>query len=131
MSEQSQLSLDVKSRAMLGDALALISALFGAVCVILLKVGIKDESRVDMQLFFGLVGLFNLLFLWPIGLILHLTGAEKFGLPRSKQDLYAIVTNVRHLIIPLPSEAPIAVHRWRLPFQLITSVPSRCLKLLH
>lgn len=87
---------------MLGDALALISAFFGAVCVILLKVRIKDESRVDMQLFFGLVGLFNLLLLWPIGLILHLTGAEYFGLPRTKQDLYAIMTNVRYLIL-LPS----------------------------
>ena len=87
---------------MLGDVLALCSALFGAICVILLKVRIKDESRVDMRLFFGLVGLFNLLLVWPIGLILHLTGAEKFELPRNKQDLYAIMTNVRHLI-PLPS----------------------------
>ena len=80
---------------MLGDALALISALFGAICVILQKVRIKDESRVDMQLFFGLVGLFNILLLWPIGLILHLTGAEKFELPRNKQDLYALMANVR------------------------------------
>ena len=85
---------------MLGDALALISALFGAICVIFLKVSIKEESRVDMLLFFGLVGLFNFLLLWPIGLILHLTGAENFGLPRTNQDIYAIVTNVRHLNIP-------------------------------
>ena len=88
---------------MLGDALALISALFGAICVILLKVRMKEESRVDMMLFYGFVGLFNLLLLWPIGLILHLTGAERFGLPRTEQDLYAIVTNVRHLI-PFPSK---------------------------
>jgi solute carrier family 35 protein F5 len=87
---------------MLGDALALISAFVGAVCVIFMKVRLKDESRVNMQLFFGLVGLFNMLLLWPIGLILHLTGAEKFGLPRTKQDLYAIMTNVCHLI-SLPS----------------------------
>jgi solute carrier family 35 protein F5 len=88
---------------MFGDALALISALFGAICVIYLKVQIKDESRVDMLLFYGFLGLFNLLLLWPIGLILHLTGAENFGLPRSSQDLYAIITNVRHLA-PLPSK---------------------------
>ena len=85
---------------MFGDALALISALFGAICVIFLKVRIKEESRVDMLLFYGLVGLFNVLLLWPIGLILHMTGAEDFGLPRTKQDLFAIVTNVRHLILP-------------------------------
>ena len=86
---------------MLGDGLALISAIFGAICVIFLKVQIKEESRVDMMLFYGLIGLFNLLLLWPIGLILHLTGAESFGLPRTKQDLYAIITNVRHFI-PFP-----------------------------
>ena len=85
---------------MFGDLLALISALFSAICVIFLKVRIKDESRVDMLLFYGLVGLFNLLLLWPIGLILHLTGAEIFGLPRTKEDIYAIILNVRHLIPP-------------------------------
>ena len=88
---------------MFGDALALISALFGAICVIFLKVHIKDESRVDMLLFYGFVGLFNLTLLWPIGVVLHLTGAENFGLPRTKQDLYAIITNVRNLV-SLPSQ---------------------------
>ena len=87
----------VKSRAMLGDTLALISALFGAICVIFLKVRMKEESRVDMQLFFGLFGLFNILLLWPIGLILHLTGAENFRLPPTKQVLYTIIINVRHV----------------------------------
>ncbi|KAJ6610110.1 hypothetical protein B0H10DRAFT_2062145, partial [Mycena sp. CBHHK59/15] len=45
----------------LGDSLALISAIFYALYVILLKVRIRSESRVDMQLFFGFVGLFNVL----------------------------------------------------------------------
>jgi solute carrier family 35, member F5 len=48
----------------------------------------------DMPLFYGLLGLFTILFLWPIGLILHLTGAENFEFPRTKQDLYAIMINV-------------------------------------
>ena len=100
---------------MLGDALALTSALFGAIWVIIMKVRIKDESRLDMQLFFGLVGLCNLLLFWPIGLLLHLTGAESFGLPRTKQDLYAIIINVRHYI-SLVEKALIAVIRWRLLF---------------
>lgn len=80
---------------MLGDALAVISALFDSICGIFLKVRIKDESQVDMQLFFGLVGLFTILFFWPVGLILHLTGAEVFELPQ-KQYFYVIITNVRH-----------------------------------
>ena len=62
-----------------------------------MKVRVKDESRMDMPLFYGLLGLFTILFLWPIGLILHLTGAENFEFPRTKQDLYAIMINVRHL----------------------------------
>ena len=79
---------------MLGDALALISALCGAIYVILLKIRVKEESRVDMPLLFGLTGLFNILLLWPIGLILHLTSAEIFELPHTKQGLYIIIINV-------------------------------------
>ena len=79
---------------MLGDALALISALCGAIDVILLKVLVKEESWVDMLLLFGLSKLFSILLLWPIGLILHLTGAEIFELPHTKQGLYMIITNV-------------------------------------
>jgi len=84
----------VGSRATLGDALALISALFYAMYVILLKVRIKSESRIDMQLFFGFVGLFNVLVCWPIGVILHLTGAEIFELPSSKKVLSAMLINM-------------------------------------
>lgn len=81
-------------RPALGDGLALISALFYALYVILLKVRIKNESRVDMQLFFGFVGLFNILTCWPIGFVLHLTGAEKFELPSSSSALAAVLINV-------------------------------------
>lgn len=41
--------------ALVGDGLALLSAVCYAVYVILLKVKIEDEERVDMQLFFGYV----------------------------------------------------------------------------
>lgn len=78
----------------LGDALALLSALFYALYVTLLKVRIKDESRIDMQLFFGFVGIFNVLGLWPIGVILHLTGVETFELPKSSEVWTVIAINV-------------------------------------
>lgn len=81
-------------RPALGDALALISALFYALYVILLKVRIKNESRVDMQLFFGFVGLFNVLTCWPIGVVLHLTGAEAFELPSTRAALAAVLINM-------------------------------------
>ncbi|PPR00658.1 hypothetical protein CVT24_000881 [Panaeolus cyanescens] len=84
---------NVDSRATFGDILALISALFYALYVILLKVRIKSESRVDMQLFFGFVGLFNISFCWPIGVILHFTKAEIFEWPSNPKAIYAILIN--------------------------------------
>ncbi|KAJ2928962.1 hypothetical protein H1R20_g8261, partial [Candolleomyces eurysporus] len=81
-------------RPALGDALALISALFYALYVILLKVRIKQESRIDMQLFFGFVGLFNILTCWPIGILLHTLGVEVFELPASRVVWAAVLVNM-------------------------------------
>ena len=86
---------ETMSRITFGNILALLSALFYAMYVILLKVSIKAEYRIDMQLFFGFVGLFNIVGCWPVGLILHLTGAEIFELPHTKQAVYGILINVR------------------------------------
>jgi solute carrier family 35 protein F5 len=82
-------------RPLLGDALALLSALFYALYVILLKVRIGDEERIDMQLFFGFVGAFNVLLCWPMGVILHITGVETFEVPSGGKVLGAILVNVR------------------------------------
>jgi solute carrier family 35 protein F5 len=87
-----------KSGAALGDLLALASALFYACYVILLKVRIKSESRIDMQMFFGFVGLVNILACWPIGLLLHLTGFEVFQLPPGWKAWQAILLNVRYIL---------------------------------
>jgi solute carrier family 35 protein F5 len=78
----------------LGDFLALASALFYALYVILLKVRIHSEARIDMRLFFGFVGLFNILTCWPLGVFLHLIGVEPFELPVTKQALGAILLSV-------------------------------------
>lgn len=83
------------SMPIVGDALALLSALGYALYVTLLKVRIRSESRVDMQLFFGFVGLFNILGCWPIGVVLHLTGVERFELPHTSKAVMALLINVR------------------------------------
>ena len=80
-----------------GDILALLGALFYALYVTLLKVRIRSESRIDMQLFFGFVGLFNILATWPIGVILHVVGIEKFELPSKTSTIIALVINVSHV----------------------------------
>lgn len=78
------------SAPILGDSLALASAVAYAFYVILLKVRIRNEARVSMTLFFGFVGLFNIVGIWPLGLILHYTGVETFDWP-SGQLLWASI----------------------------------------
>ncbi|KAK0478517.1 hypothetical protein IW261DRAFT_1565484 [Armillaria novae-zelandiae] len=84
----------IAPHAILGDTLALISAVFYALYVILLKVRIKSESRIDMQLFFGFVGLFNILAAWPIGILLHVTGVETLEWPSSSKTITILIINM-------------------------------------
>lgn len=60
----------------IGDSMAFISAVVYGMYVTVMKRRVGDEDKVDMRLFFGLVGVFNLLFLWPLFPILHWTGIE-------------------------------------------------------
>ncbi|KAL4802256.1 hypothetical protein BDV18DRAFT_147140 [Aspergillus unguis] len=77
----------------LGDAMAAFSAVMYGVYTIVLKRQVGDESRVNMQLFFGLVGFFNMFLLWPGFIILDLTGAEPFALPDTSRVWTIILVN--------------------------------------
>ncbi|WVW80219.1 hypothetical protein I302_102197 [Kwoniella bestiolae CBS 10118] len=81
------------SHPIFGDSLALLSAAFYAVYVILLKVRVVDEERADMQLMLGFAGLFNTIALIPIFPILHYTGWETFELPPSKEAVIICLIN--------------------------------------
>ncbi|WRT65760.1 uncharacterized protein IL334_002709 [Kwoniella shivajii] len=81
------------SHPIFGDFLALLSAAFYAVYVILLKVRVVDEERADMQLMLGFAGLFNTIALIPIFPILHYTGWETFQLPPSKEAVIICLIN--------------------------------------
>ncbi|KAK3841922.1 MAG: hypothetical protein J3R72DRAFT_444046 [Linnemannia gamsii] len=76
-----------------GDFLALMSALFYGCYTVLLKIKIQNENRVNMSLFFGFVGLFNLVLLWPVFGILHWTGVEPFELPHDTRVIWMIGIN--------------------------------------
>jgi solute carrier family 35 protein F5 len=65
----------------IGDAMAFFSAIIYGIYVTVMKRRVGNEERVNMPLFFGLVGLFNVLLLWPGFFILHYTGIEPFELP--------------------------------------------------
>ncbi|KAJ2328478.1 hypothetical protein GGH92_009854, partial [Coemansia sp. RSA 2673] len=77
----------------LGDMLALLSAALYGCYTTLLKRRIGDESRLDTPLFFGAVGLANILLLWPGFILLHYSGIETFQLPRSGSMWLMIVVN--------------------------------------
>ncbi|CAD6506061.1 BgTH12-06993 [Blumeria graminis f. sp. triticale] len=81
------------SEIALGDAMAFASAImYGLYCVVMKK-RIGNEDRVDMPLFFGMVGLFNVLFLWPGFFFLHFLGIETFELPPSGKIWTIILLN--------------------------------------
>jgi solute carrier family 35, member F5 len=65
----------------IGDSMAFFSAVMYGVYTVVMKKRIGNENRVNMPLFFGLVGFFNAIFLWPGFFILHFTGVEAFELP--------------------------------------------------
>ncbi|KAI9789531.1 MAG: hypothetical protein M1833_002297 [Piccolia ochrophora] len=93
--DKSRGSFPHKSHAQiaLGDAMAFFSAIMYGVYTVLMKKQIGDESRVSMPLFFGLVGLFNVLFLWPGFFILHFAGIETFQLPPTRWVWTIILVN--------------------------------------
>lgn len=64
-----------------GNLYALASAVLYGVYSVMAKKVIIDESRVDMPLFFGFVGLLSTISLWPLFIIFHYTGFETFELP--------------------------------------------------
>lgn len=88
--------------ALLGDSLALLSAVFYAVYVVLLKVRVGSEARMDMQLFFGFVGLINICCAWVIGLLLHFAGVERLEMPVNGRQWGGVLLNV-------PSMLPLSV----------------------
>ncbi|KAF2743560.1 hypothetical protein M011DRAFT_471308 [Sporormia fimetaria CBS 119925] len=78
---------------LLGDAMAFFSAVLYGIYAVLMKKRIGDERRVNMPLFFGLVGLINLLLLWPGLVVLHFTGTEPFELPPTKRITTIVLVN--------------------------------------
>lgn len=67
----------------LGDALALLSAvIYGFYTIVLKKTTLAALPKtIHMPLFFGFVGIFNVVLLFPLFPILHFSGLETFDLP--------------------------------------------------
>lgn len=77
----------------IGDILALVGAALYGVYTVFLKYKVRNEERVSMPLFFGFVGVFNLLVLWPAIILLDATGLEPFSLPGDRTTWIVVIVN--------------------------------------
>lgn len=78
---------------MVGNILALSGAFLYGVYSTLLKKRVKDETRINMKIFFGFVGLFNIIFLWPSLILFHFMGWETFQIPKNSHVIIIVVVN--------------------------------------
>lgn len=86
--------------AWLGNSMALVSALLYGFYTTLLKVRVgDDDERINMFHFFGFVGLFTLLLLWPMIVIFNYCGVEKFELPPTEYVWVIVLINAASTII--------------------------------
>lgn len=77
----------------IGDTMAFVSAVLYGFYAVFMKKRIGDESKVNMPLFFGLVGTANVLLLWPGFFILHWSGIETFQLPPTEKIFTIVMVN--------------------------------------
>lgn len=83
------------SELLLGDALALFSAiLYGVYTITLKHATVRALPRsLNMSLFFGMVGTCNFIFLFPMFPILHYAGLERFELPPTQRVWTILLIN--------------------------------------
>lgn len=82
-----------KRQIAIGDTLAFGSAVMYAIYTTVLKKKVGSDFRVNMPLFFGFVGLFNIVALLPGLVIFHLAGLERFELPPTKRILSIVLVS--------------------------------------
>ncbi|XP_054643627.1 solute carrier family 35 member F5-like isoform X2 [Dunckerocampus dactyliophorus] len=78
----------------IGSLWSLAGALLYAVYIVMIKRLVDREDKLNIPMFFGFVGLFNLLLLWPGFLLLHYTGFETFELPSQLVWTYILVNGL-------------------------------------
>jgi len=66
---------------LVGDLLTLLGAAFFAAYTVSLKFWVGRDERINMPMFFGFVGIFNIVVGIPCLLFLHLTKIEPFSIP--------------------------------------------------
>ncbi|XP_055625101.1 solute carrier family 35 member F5 [Toxorhynchites rutilus septentrionalis] len=77
-----------------GIVLAIMSAFFYASYLVLVKRKSDTEEKINIPMFFGFVGMWNLLLLWPLLFVLNFSQLEVFELPSRKQFLVLLLNGL-------------------------------------
>ncbi|XP_072329063.1 solute carrier family 35 member F5-like isoform X3 [Scyliorhinus torazame] len=77
-----------------GSLWSLTGAVLYAIYIVMIKRKVDREDKLDIPMFFGFVGLFNLLLLWPGFFLLHYTGFEAFEFPTKTVWMYILINGL-------------------------------------
>ncbi|XP_075704732.1 solute carrier family 35 member F5 isoform X3 [Rhinoderma darwinii] len=78
----------------IGSLWSLLGAVLYAVYIVMIKRKVDREEKLDIPMFFGFVGLFNLLLLWPGFFLLHYTEFEAFEFPNKLVWIYLVINGL-------------------------------------
>uniref|UniRef100_UPI00398E7D32 solute carrier family 35 member F5-like isoform X9 n=1 Tax=Pristiophorus japonicus TaxID=55135 RepID=UPI00398E7D32 len=87
-------SNDAEGKGTIGSLWSLTGAVLYAVYIVMIKRKVDREDKLDIPMFFGFVGLFNLLLLWPGFFLLHYTGFEAFEFPTKTVWMYILINGL-------------------------------------
>ncbi|KAJ8673502.1 hypothetical protein QAD02_004764 [Eretmocerus hayati] len=77
-----------------GVILALVSAFFYSIYIVLLRKKVDHEDKMDIPMFFGFIGIFNFILMWPLFFVLHSLKWEEFEWPNSHQWTFLIINGL-------------------------------------
>ena len=86
--------LELEKGVPAGAFWTLVGAFFYSVYIVLLRRKVNHEDNMDSPMFFGFVGLFNTVLLWPGLPVFHLLGWEEFQLPDARQLQFLVLNGV-------------------------------------
>ncbi|XP_078084279.1 solute carrier family 35 member F5-like isoform X7 [Mustelus asterias] len=87
-------SNDTEGKGTIGSLWSLTGAVLYAIYIVMIKRKVDREDKLDIPMFFGFVGLFNLLLLWPGFFVLHYTGFEAFEFPTKTVWMYILINGL-------------------------------------
>ncbi|CDK27294.1 unnamed protein product [Kuraishia capsulata CBS 1993] len=83
----------ISAHPLWGNVLALLGAVCYGVYSAMLKLKAINFGNINMRLFFGYVGIYNTLFVWPLLVVLHLTGLETLEMPHGSTTWKLLAVN--------------------------------------